>query len=325
MTRPQYEAADALVYDPVAANRNATRASLHALGFRNVEIAATVDQLSQLLDAVTPDLLMCELAGSESKICDVIQGVRQGTRGKNPFMVVCATTWRRDGTVVAQVLNSGADDLLARPFSGTLLTDRIRGLVERRKNFVVTAEYIGPDRRRDPSRAGPECIPVPNTLKIKTTGGMNAEEAQRYIATALKQARDVVDVQKMRRNAFQLCVQWRMLEQRRPGGQDFADALSRIRSLNDDIKRRADGTSHADGLESCGTVDEALAAIQLVLDQAREKSDSAIIDLAPPLQKLGEAAQALGRRYAPGDMQSGQLAEVDAVVSRINGRAAAAA
>ena len=36
--RRPYETADTLVYDPIASNRNATRASLHSLGFRIVRV-----------------------------------------------------------------------------------------------------------------------------------------------------------------------------------------------------------------------------------------------------------------------------------------------
>ena len=37
-----------------------------------------------------------------------------------------ATTWRRDDSLVKLVINAGADDLLARPFSPELLGERLR-------------------------------------------------------------------------------------------------------------------------------------------------------------------------------------------------------
>ncbi len=42
MARLSYETAETLVYDPVPANRTATRAVLFTLGFRNIETVATV-------------------------------------------------------------------------------------------------------------------------------------------------------------------------------------------------------------------------------------------------------------------------------------------
>src|SRR6516164_10733245 len=152
MKKRPYETADTLVYDPVASNRNATRASLHSLGFRRVDLAASLDILLDRLRTSTPDLLLLEVAGAENEVCQLVQSVRQGRVGANPFILVMATTWRRDGTIVNQVVNSGADDLVARPISTSLLGERIRSLVERRKPFVITSDYIGPDRRRDPGR-----------------------------------------------------------------------------------------------------------------------------------------------------------------------------
>src|SRR5258707_1107960 len=97
---------------------------------------------SQRLRNRAPDLLLGEVAGSENETCALVQSIRQGTLADNPFMVIIVTTWRRDGTIVGQVLNSGADDLVARPVSTTSLGERIRLLVERRKGFVVTMDYI---------------------------------------------------------------------------------------------------------------------------------------------------------------------------------------
>ena len=42
MARLSYETAETLVYDPVSANRTATRAALYTLGFRRIETVATI-------------------------------------------------------------------------------------------------------------------------------------------------------------------------------------------------------------------------------------------------------------------------------------------
>ncbi|MBK0572118.1 response regulator receiver protein, partial [Klebsiella pneumoniae] len=81
-----------------------------------------------------------------------IQDLRQGGQGFNPFIVIIVTAWEKSGALVSRVVNSGADDLLLRPFSTTLLGQRIETHVERRKGFVVTTDYVGPDRRKDLTR-----------------------------------------------------------------------------------------------------------------------------------------------------------------------------
>jgi DNA-binding NarL/FixJ family response regulator len=325
MARPVYEQAEALIFDPVAAHRSATRAALQIMGFRKIEVAGNTEALHTALRETAPDLLLCEIAGAEAELCDLIQGVRQGLHGRNPFLVVMATTWKSDGNVVRHALNSGADDLLARPSSEAQLTERVRVLTERRKDFVVTADYIGPDRRRDATRNGAECIAVPNALKLRTMPGLSSEQAEKKIAGAIKEAQGVVGFQKMRRNAFQLCVQWRMLEQRRPGGHDFTEVLGRIELLNGDINRRAEGTEHAGACESCASLTESIQAIRKMVEAAKAGGDASIIDLGPPLHLLGQSALALGQAFAPGEIQPGKLVELDALVARIDSRRAAAA
>jgi DNA-binding response OmpR family regulator len=315
VTRPLYESAEALIYDPVPANRDATLAALQAIGFSSIRLTSDLRELNDVLSVSSPDLLLCEVAGSESELCGFIQSMRQGAMGKNPFLVVMATTWRRDGTIVNQVVNSGADDLLCRPFASTLLAERIRIQIERRKGFVVTADYIGPDRRRDSSRSGSECIQVPNSLKVKTVSGLPAAGAERLIAEEIRRARERIDSEKLRRNAFQLCVQWRMLEQRRAGGQEFSEALARMKALGEDTGRRAAATARiqTQAMHWCESMAQAIAAIEAMVAGKEE----GLMDLGPPMRTLGEAAMTLGRTLAPADLNPSRMGELDALVTRL--------
>jgi hypothetical protein len=44
-----HETASTLIYDPIGPNRIATRASLHSVGFRRVELAPSLDVLRDRL------------------------------------------------------------------------------------------------------------------------------------------------------------------------------------------------------------------------------------------------------------------------------------
>jgi DNA-binding response OmpR family regulator len=152
MSRLVYESTETLVYDPVAANRTATRAALYTLGFRRIETVASLDAFRNAIRRRPPDLALCEAQGADSELCEMIQELRQGGASHNPFIVIIVTAWEKSTALVTRVVNSGADDLLLRPFSTTLLRQRIETHAERRKSFVVTSEYVGPDRRKDTSR-----------------------------------------------------------------------------------------------------------------------------------------------------------------------------
>jgi len=320
-TKRLYETAETLIYDPVASNRNATRASLHSIGFRKVETTPSLDILADRLRSRPPDLLLAEVAGGESETCATIQAVRQGHLGDNPFIVIVVTTWRRDGTIVGQVLNSGADDLVARPVSTAGLGERIRLLIERRKGFVVTHDYIGPDRRRDPRRPGAGCVEVPNPLKLRTLGSLAEEEAERQIVEAVQQGKDRINLEKVRRDSVQLCLQWRMLEQRTPGTRDFCEILPRMGRLASEMKRRAGLVKREAACQWCDSVAESVETL-IALGERAERSASGL-DYRPTLSLLSQAALALGRMFAPEEVEPDRLVELERIVSVRTARSAA--
>src|SRR5580692_3325713 len=213
MARLTYENARTLVYDPVGANRNATRMALYTLGFRHIETAATLESFAEQIIFSPPDLAICEAHGVDNDLCALIQRLRQGETGENPFVVIIVTAWDNSNTLVGRVVNSGADDLILRPFSVAQLSQRIRTHVERRKGFVVTSDYIGPDRRRNADRPSDvELFQPPNSLKMKVQENLTADAAAKRLESELAAVRSKFDSEKLSRDAFQICVLWRLLQ-----------------------------------------------------------------------------------------------------------------
>ena len=78
-SRLSFETAETLVYDPVSANRNATRASLYNLGFRRIETIGSLEAFTECIRKRPPDLALCEAQGADAELCGMIQSLRQGT------------------------------------------------------------------------------------------------------------------------------------------------------------------------------------------------------------------------------------------------------
>lgn len=297
MSQPKYEAAEALVYDPVASNRSATRAALRSLGFGPIEMASSLDGLREQMAARTPDLLLCEVGGSENEVCAMIQSIRQEKVGDDPFLVTIATTWRRDGTIVNRAINSGADDLLARPFSAALLGERLKHLIERRKDFVVTSDYVGPDRRHDPARAGLPCIKVPSALAMKTTQGLSAIDAQDRFADALRDGKRTIAGERMRRDATQLYLQWKSIEQRRHANRDVTPLLGRLQTLCNDLEHRAPRSQFAGTEEIVRNLNSVSRIVGALPAQGGSEAD-----YAAAFEKMDDAIARL-RHVIPSDFE----------------------
>jgi DNA-binding response OmpR family regulator len=306
--RLSFDTAEVLLYDPVTANRMATRATLFAVGFRHVETATTLKAFQERIRVRPPDLVLCEIDSSDTGLCEVIQSLRQGQLGYNPFVVIIATTWEKSAALVKGVVDSGADDLLLRPFSTAQLTSRIETHIQRRKGFVVTTDYVGPDRRNDQSRPSTvELFEPPNSLRMKAKERLSRDQTAHRLDVELQAARELLNSEKLRRDAFQVCVLWRMIHAQ---GQSCDDELDKIERLVRAMVRRCrDGDLEL----ALGWCDSILAAVEgLLLGVDRNAS----------MHLLGHAALNLNRVFRPDVAAQEQLAEIDTMVANIRAREA---
>jgi len=94
------------------------------------------------------------------------KAIRNGQLGSDPFLPILIASDPPDADEMRVLADSGVDAVLVRPLSVGKICDRLRLLTTKRRPFVVTADYIGPDRRAAP-RPGAIEVPlmeVPNAL-----------------------------------------------------------------------------------------------------------------------------------------------------------------
>ena len=309
MGRLAYDTTETLIYDPVTANRTATRAALYTLGFRHVETVGSLDAFSDAIRRRPPDLALCESQGSDTQLCRVIQELRQGTAGFNPFIVIIVTAWDKSAALVTRVVNSGADDLLLRPFSTALLGQRIDSHVERRKGFVVTSDYIGPDRRRDSSRpSNVELFEPPNSLKMKVQENLLPDVVAKRLETELAAAREKFDAEKLCRDAFQICILWRLLQAMMPTSPHYVADLAKLKTLVQSVWRRSRDTSFAPAIRWCESIVSAIEGLE------------AGVDRNASLHLLGNAALHLHAVFDPNMSNADRTSQIDATVAIIHAR-----
>jgi DNA-binding response OmpR family regulator len=309
MTRLSYDNAETVIFDPVAANRTATRTALYTLGFRRIEAVATLDAFAESIKRRPPDLALCETHGVLNELCTMIQGLRQGATGYNPFIVIILTAWDQNQGVVSRALNSGADDLLLRPFSTALLGQRIAAHAEHRKGFVITTDYVGPDRRREHERpAHVELFEPPNSLKMKVKDRLTSEAAAHKLDQELKAARELLTREKLKRDAFQICVLWRLLQAHATRIEKFEIDLSKLKSVTKAVARRCLGTEFEPAIDWCDSVLAALEGLELGVDRNAS------------MHLLGHAALNLNQMFAPEKSQTDHLTAIDATVAILKAR-----
>ena len=244
MAKFDFSDVDVLLIDPDRGAQESIKMILRNHGFRIIRQGTTLAEIEAAFTEQMPDILIseCQLGGNGFQ--RLIHQMRHHDIGQNPFLPVIALTGAPTPEIVKRVVNSGADDLIPKPVSTAHLLKRIETLILARKPFVVTSEYIGPNRRTTNDR--PEEIPlieVPNVLKVKATGESDALINEQAIADAV----DEINIQKLERYSIQ--IGWLIdrlvpMLQGADGDQQAEQFLNRLLYVGEDISRRMVGTKY---------------------------------------------------------------------------------
>ena len=141
----------------------------------------------------SPDLIIIDQDLSPH-IGRFIDDVRHGRYGRNPFVSLIVTTTSKDNRDIARLIRQGADDVVVKPVTARLLGERIEYVAVHRRPFIVTSDYVGPDRRLDHARPSTvEQLAVPNTLLDQLSGApgsrISAEDTIKNAVQAIVNAR----------------------------------------------------------------------------------------------------------------------------------------
>ncbi len=184
-TALDFSRANLLVFDAQQQARTIVRDMARRMGFAGVRALGRFEELADTLAASDFELIILSADGRISDVCDLVRQIRHGEVGRNPFAVTILTSVSVTENEAGQMVNSGADTVIFKPFSADGLFQRVATLVRARKPFVATAQYVGPDRRDGERHVGDiPLIEVPNTL----AGSVNklSEDMQAAIAEAKK-------------------------------------------------------------------------------------------------------------------------------------------
>jgi len=161
---------------------------LRDLGFRYITLAEKMSKVREAVSRGDVDLLICATEFADGSLCDLANAIRRNMIGRNPFIVVIALVKEATRSSILSVVNSGCDDVIPKPVTNKAMTERIMKLTRERKEFVVTADYVGPSRRgieRSDAQMR-STMTVPNPLHAKTCGTNSKELYQRDVSKAAK-------------------------------------------------------------------------------------------------------------------------------------------
>ena len=98
------------------------------------------------------DLILTDPAGFGQDGYDLISWMRRELPPPNRHAPVLVVTGHTESSRIGQLRDSGANFVVSRPLSATVLLERILWMSREKRPYVETGHYVGPDRRwRDES------------------------------------------------------------------------------------------------------------------------------------------------------------------------------
>ena len=290
MAEVRFDTVSLALGEPNPYLRQALKLALAQRGLTKLTDCYSMEAVEQALGSPLLDVLICDVDLQGGDFCDAIHRMRHHRLGVNPFLLVIATTAKPEAALIRHVIDCGVDDLLLKPVSVEVVQDRLTKLATGRKPFVVTHDYIGPDRRKGDrvgEGVGTPLIDVPNTLFSKAIEGKNPSDLQKLI----DEAASSLNTHKMQRYSIQVSFLVRRILQNHglsEMGDIFTDDCRTLQVVAEDLSRRLRGTVYAHVGELAATLTGLISRFN-----SQECKPSPV-----DLELLGKLAQAIRRAFS---------------------------
>jgi DNA-binding response OmpR family regulator len=287
------------------------RSELMSIGYQGTEWIRSDEDLRRWVQTGIPDLIVADHQLDEGAAIKTVREIRNGDLGENPFAVVIMTTWANDPDNVREAINSGVDDLIVAPYSTGQLLERIQKMITDRKPFIATSDYVGPERRRDPSRKSE--IPTfepPNTLRMRQEGEkVDTASLKEQIAESNMQIKE----EKLRRIGFQISFLVDLVLPKFGIGEfneETTEHLERLARMSGEAVQRLEDTQYAGISQLCRSLHK--LAQRIAADPTQAAPDD--VELLKPLSR------AILEAFYPSESTGDLVDQIAGAISSYNDR-----
>lgn len=254
------------------------RSNLYYLGFRDMAFAKDLATLGPELQSDATDLLVLDLGPGQDEVRALIRDVRQQRHGISPFVPIVVIAQAAAEEEVKAMITAGADDVVSIPWPSDYFDRRLDLLVRERRPFVVTSDYIGPERRQHLRPGTPSAaFQVPNPLNMKTLDPRDPAEMEAEAELALRHLNDRRIVALAGLIARLLAsLKW-LYEQNE---LDVPQALANLKRISEACREALD-RRHPDSRHA-----EAVVICRAVLDEAQRLTTAHEKGVPPPVDEV---------------------------------------
>lgn len=280
-----FNTVNAHVYISDVGMREVVRGLLSSIGFKDIKMGKSLADVRETLQSDMPDLMVIGSEFPEDDVNGIVHNTRHNKIGSNPFMTILTILTNPTEEIAGKAVDSGVDDLLVFPLSRETLETKLDNQVEHRKPFIVTSQYIGPDRRHSGRTSGGSLrikpFHVPNSFRSRVDGTYCESKLKETIFETLQN----VNIQRLDRHGVQISFLITRIVagyKRAVGGDLDSNITGYVENLIEaghDIDDRIEGTE----FEHVNYLCESLLAILGRIRKDKEKANPKDLELLPEL------------------------------------------
>jgi CheY-like chemotaxis protein len=120
---------------------------LMGFGVERIRRAASQEAARAILSKETIDFVVVDSNLEEDSGYDLVRWLRQSTLDPNRFAPVIVTSSHTPASEIASARDCGANFVVAKPLSPSVLMQRMLWIAKGGRQFVEAEKYVGPDRR----------------------------------------------------------------------------------------------------------------------------------------------------------------------------------
>lgn len=149
--------------------RQQLRDMFKSQGLTQIICHANLPSMKEVMVQVPPDLLVIS-DDFDTDVFSAIKEIRNQKLSDNPFMLITMLVSANRPASLQQAIGTGVDDIIVKPLTPERVQERLKLVTFHRQPFIVTDDYMGPQRKNMEVTGRVRRISVLNTMLEKVQG-----------------------------------------------------------------------------------------------------------------------------------------------------------
>ncbi|MBL8645204.1 MAG: hypothetical protein JNK21_14830 [Rhodospirillaceae bacterium] len=149
--------------------RQQLRDMFKSQGLTQIVCHANLPSMKEVMAQMAPDLLVIS-DDFDTDVFAAIKEIRNQKLSDNPFMLITMLVSANRPNSLQQAIGIGVDDIIVKPLTTERVQERLKLVTFHRQPFIVTDDYMGPQRKNMEVTGRVRRIPVLNTMLEKVNG-----------------------------------------------------------------------------------------------------------------------------------------------------------